>query len=75
MSYVPHFKRLINANLDSRSQGCDSTFTICHTLLKKTILEGKRAQCLTFVFPGCILTPWKQIVRSTKLAALLIGKN
>ena len=36
------------------SQGRDNTFTYSHTLLKKAILEGKRAKGLTFIFPGYI---------------------
>ena len=39
---VPHFKGLISANLNLRAQGCDSTFTFCHVLLKKAILLNKR---------------------------------
>ena len=35
--YVPHFKGLIRAKVDLEAQGRDTTFTICHTLLKKTI--------------------------------------
>ena len=29
--------------VNPRAQGHDSTFTICHALVKKAILEGKRA--------------------------------
>ena len=39
--YVPHFKGLISGKVELEAQGRDSTFTICHTLLKKAILEGK----------------------------------
>ena len=36
---VPHFKGLIYAKLELEAQGRDSTFTICHPLLKKAILD------------------------------------
>ena len=35
---VTHFKGLIISDLNPRAQGCDSTFTFCHALLKKAIL-------------------------------------
>ena len=38
---VPHFKGLIMLYLDIEAQGRGSTFTLCHALLKKAILEGK----------------------------------
>ena len=41
--YVSHFKGLISAKVELEAQGRDSTFTICHTLLKKAILHYKRA--------------------------------
>ena len=40
---VPHFKGLIMLYLDFEAQGRDSTFAFCQALLKKAILEGKRA--------------------------------
>ena len=40
---VPHFKGLISGKLEPTTQGRDSTFTFLHALLKKAILEGKRA--------------------------------
>ena len=40
--YVPHFKGLIYAKVDLEAQGRDSTFTICHALVKKAILHLKR---------------------------------
>ena len=41
--YVSHFKGLISGNWDFEAQGCDSTFTFLHVLLKKAILLHKRA--------------------------------
>ena len=40
---LPHFKGLIDAKVELESQGHDSFFTICHTLLKKAILHHKMA--------------------------------
>ena len=40
--HVPHFKGLIYAKVDLEAQGRDSTFTICHALVKKAILHLKR---------------------------------
>ena len=37
--YVPHLKDLISVKVDLEAQGCDSTFTLCHTLVKKDILH------------------------------------
>ena len=34
---VPHFKGLIYAKVELEAQGRDSTFTICHALLKIAI--------------------------------------
>ena len=36
--YVPHFKGLISGNLELTAQGCNSTLTFRHPLLKKAIL-------------------------------------
>ena len=41
--HVPHFKGLIYAKAELEAQGTDTTFTICHTLLKKAILLFKMA--------------------------------
>ena len=38
---VPHFKSWICAKVELETQGRDSTFTICHTQLKKAILHPK----------------------------------
>ena len=62
---VPHFKGLISAHLNPRSQGCDSTFTFCHFLLKMSILPLKMATVRFFlntaVFPSFInfVMKWK----------------
>ena len=40
--HVPHFEGLIYAKVDIEAQGRDSNYTICHALLKKTILHLKR---------------------------------
>ena len=37
------FKGLISGNLEPTARGRDSTFTFCHALLKKAVLQGKRA--------------------------------
>ena len=39
--YVSHFKGLIRANWNPRAQGHDGTFTFCHALGKKVILQLK----------------------------------
>ena len=39
-----HFKGLISGNLEPTGQGRDSTFTFCHTLVKKAILLLKEAK-------------------------------
>ena len=41
--HVPHFEALNRAKVDLEAQGRDSTFTICHPLLKKAILDWKTA--------------------------------
>ena len=41
--YVHHFEGLISGKVELEAQGRDSTFTFHHALLKKAILEGKRA--------------------------------
>ena len=41
--YVPHLKGLIRGKLEPTAQGRDSAFTLYHALLKKVILEEKRA--------------------------------
>ena len=41
--HVPHFKGLIYVKVDLEAQGHESTFTFCHALLNKAILEGKTA--------------------------------
>ena len=46
---VPHFKGLIELYLDLQAQGRDSTFTICHALVKRAILHYIKA-CGRFVF-------------------------
>ena len=40
---VPNFKGLIELYLDFQAQGRDSTFTICHALVKRAILHYKKA--------------------------------
>ena len=45
----PHFKGLIYAKVELEAQGRDSTFTICHTLVKRAILHYIKA-CGRFVF-------------------------
>ena len=54
---VPHFNGLIELYLDLQAQGRDSTFTFRHALVKKAILEGKRAtvpsDLLLAVYTGC----------------------
>ena len=50
-----HFKGLISAKVELEAQGCDSTFTICHTLLKKAILHYKRALA-SFVLSTTVFT-------------------
>ena len=37
--YIPHLKGLISGKVDLEAQGYDSTFTLCHTLVKKVILH------------------------------------
>ena len=44
--YVPHFKGLISAKVDLEAQGRDSTFTFCHTHLKKAILHHTEARVM-----------------------------
>ena len=45
--------------LDIEAQGRDSTFTICHALLKKAILEGKTATVPFFLNTAvCITWDW-----------------
>ena len=39
--YVPHLKGLIDAKVDLKAQGRDSTFTFRHALLEKAILHYK----------------------------------
>ena len=41
---VPHFKGLIELYLDLQAQGRDSTFTICHALVKRAILHYIKAR-------------------------------
>ena len=41
---VPHFKGLIMLYLDFEAQGRGSTFTLCHSYLKKAILLHKMAR-------------------------------
>ena len=52
---VPHFKGLINAKVELEAQGRDSTFTICHPLLKKAILEFrlKKGNRSNIFLPEC----------------------
>ena len=52
---VPHFKGLICAKVDLEAQGHDSTFIICHALLKKAILHYKRALA-SFVLSTTVAT-------------------
>ena len=40
--HVLHIEGLIYAKVDIEAQGLDSTFTICHALVKKAILHLKR---------------------------------
>ena len=42
--------------LDFEAQGHDSTFTFCHTLLKKAILEGKTATVRFFLNTAVSMT-------------------
>ena len=50
---VSHFKSLINVKLDLEVLGCSSTFTLCHSLLKKAILHYTMAKDTTFIFRNC----------------------
>ena len=52
---VPHFKGLIELYLDLQAQGRDSTFTICHALVKRAILHYIKA-CGRFVFSTTVRT-------------------
>ena len=53
---ISHFKGLISAKVDLEAQGRDSTFTLCHALLKKAILHLKRAK-------GVFIFFWRLYVR------------
>ena len=50
---VPHFKGLIYAKVELEAQGCDSTFTICHALVKKAVLHCKMAKGVHIFFHDC----------------------
>ena len=64
---LPHFKVLINSDLNPRVQGRDSTFTFCHTLLKKAILEGKRAMRPIMILSSCTYTQFCLIFYGCKV--------
>ena len=51
--YIPRFKGLIRAKVDLEVQGRDSTFTFCHSHLKKAILHRKRAKGVFIFFGDC----------------------
>ena len=51
--YVPHFKGLISGNLELTAQRRDNTFTFSHSLLKKVILQRKRANRSNIFLPEC----------------------
>ena len=60
--YVSHFKGLISSKVDLEAQGRDSTFTICHSLMKTAILHMKRdffqTHLLTTICICLILKEW-----------------
>ena len=59
--HVPHFKGLIYDKVELEAQGRDSTFAICHVLVKKAILHLKR---------GFVQTHLLTIVRLNECCAL-----
>ena len=55
--HVPHFKGLIYAKVDLEARGLDSSFNICHALVKKAILHQKSG----FVQTHLLTTVLKEI--------------